>query len=144
MATAPLALWLGGPGTNGLAGGGCYKSCLFPNVHEIAVMDGALQVVLDEAHKAGATRVYTVCLRIGTLSGVVPDALRVAFDALSPGTLADGANLVIDEVTAKFWCNSCAREFTAADRFAECPDCRQPSADLRAGREMEISSLEIE
>jgi Zn finger protein HypA/HybF involved in hydrogenase expression len=27
--------------------------------------------------------------------------------------------------------------------FAECPKCRRPSGELRAGREMEIASMEI-
>jgi Zn finger protein HypA/HybF involved in hydrogenase expression len=28
--------------------------------------------------------------------------------------------------------------------FAECPDCHHPSAELRAGREMELTSLEVD
>jgi hydrogenase nickel incorporation protein HypA/HybF len=75
---------------------------------------------------------------------VAPDALQFAFETLTPGTLAEGAQLAIDEVPARFWCARCAREFEAEDLFGECPGCRRPSGELRAGRELEVASLEVE
>lgn len=113
-------------------------------MHELSIMDSALNLALDQAQKAGATRVHAVRLRIGTLSGVVPEALQFAFEALTPGTLADGAALDIENVPARFWCHGCTREFQAHDFLAECPSCHQPSGDLRTGREMELASMEIE
>jgi len=107
-------------------------------------MDSALNVALDQARKAGANRVFIIRLRIGALSGVVPDALQFAFEALAPGTLADGAALEIEHVPARFWCIACSTEFQSDDFFGECPACHRPSGDLRAGREMELASLEIE
>jgi hydrogenase nickel incorporation protein HypA/HybF len=107
-------------------------------------MQSALTLALDEARKAGAKRVYGLRLRIGALSGVVPEALQFAFEALAPGTLAEGALLGIEHVPARFWCGPCSQEFTAEDLFSDCPVCRTPSRELRAGREMEIASLEIE
>jgi|SRR5689334_4143916 hydrogenase nickel incorporation protein HypA/HybF len=107
-------------------------------------MNGALEMALDQAEKAGATKVHVIRLRIGTLSGVVPDALQFAFEALVPGTIAQDAILNIENVPARFWCKSCNHEFQAEEYFGECPLCRQPSGDLRAGREMELASMEIE
>ncbi len=107
-------------------------------------MEGALSLVLSRAQEAGASRVYSVRLRIGALSGVVPEALGFAFDALTPGTLAEGAQLLIDAVPARFWCAGCQKEFESDDMFAECPECRRPSGELRAGREMELASMEID
>lgn len=113
-------------------------------MHELSIMDGALNLALDEARRAGAERVHEIRLRIGALSGVVPEALQFAFEALTPGTPAEGAKLSIENVPARFWCAACAREFRSNDLFAECPDCHQFSGDLRAGREMELTSMEIE
>ena len=107
-------------------------------------MQSALDMALEQARKAGAIHVKSVRLRIGALSGVVPEALQFAFEALAPGTLAEGAELAIENVPARFWCGGCAREFQANDMFAECPNCHQPSGDLRAGRELELASLEID
>ena len=107
-------------------------------------MDSALNLALDQAEKAGAVRVHVIRLRIGALSGVVPDALQFAFEALAPGTAAEGASLDIENVPARFWCGACASEFESRDFFAECPGCHRPSGDLRTGREMELASMEIE
>src|SRR5512133_865917 len=107
-------------------------------------MESALALVLKTAQESGASHVHEVRLRIGALSGVVPEALEFAFQALVPGTAAESARLAIEEVPARFWCAVCRNEFQAGDMFAECPDCHSPSTELRAGREMEVASMEIE
>ena len=107
-------------------------------------MESALSVALDQAQQAGASRVHVIRLRIGALSGVVPDALEFAFEALAPGTAAENAKLAIEQVPARFWCAGCAREFQSDDMLAECPGCHALSGDIRAGREMEVASLEID
>ena len=107
-------------------------------------MESALNMALDQTKKAGASRLYAIRLRIGALSGVVPESLRFAFEALARGTAAEGAELSIENVPARFWCAGCAREFQSEDMFADCPDCHTPSGELRAGRELELASLEVE
>jgi hydrogenase nickel incorporation protein HypA/HybF len=113
-------------------------------MHELSIMQSALDQVLETARQAGAARVHAIRLRIGALSGVVPDALRFAFEALADGTPAQGAQLVIEDVPARFWCAACSQEFAAARMFAECPGCHRPSTELRAGREMELTSMEVD
>ena len=113
-------------------------------MHELSIMQNALHQALREARLAGAARVHEIRLRIGVLSGVVPDALRFAFEALTPGTAAEGAVLTIEEVPARFWCAACLKEFVSANFYAECPDCGNPSGELRAGRELEFSSMEVD
>ena len=113
-------------------------------MHELAIMESALAQALAQARQGGARRIHVIRLRIGALSGVVPEALQFAFEALAPGTLAEGAQLAIEHVPARFGCAACGREFTSADLIAQCPDCRELSRDLRAGRELELTSLEID
>jgi hydrogenase nickel incorporation protein HypA/HybF len=113
-------------------------------MHEYSILQSALTQALREARLAGAARVHEIRLRVGVLSGVVPEALQFAFEALTPGTLAEGALLTIDEVPARFWCAPCAREFVSKNLYSECPDCNTPSNELRAGRELELSSMEVD
>jgi len=127
------------PGPGPVAGLGFWQT-----MHELSIMQSALDQVLEKARQAGASRVHAIRLRIGTLSGVVPDALQFAFEALADGTPAQGARLLIEDVPARFWCPTCSHEFAATRMFAECPDCHRPSAELRAGREMELTSLEVD
>jgi hydrogenase nickel incorporation protein HypA/HybF len=113
-------------------------------MHELSIMQSALSMALEQASLAGGVRIHTIRLRVGALSGVVPDALEFAFEALSSGTLAEGAALAIENVPARFWCKSCSTEFQADDFFAECPGCHQASGEIRAGRELELASMEID
>lgn len=98
----------------------------------------------DAAKSAGTGRVVKLCLRVGSLSGVVPDALRFAFEALRENTLAAGATLEIATVPAVCWCAACQAEFECADFFVECPRCHNFSGELRRGRELEIAAVEVE
>jgi hydrogenase nickel incorporation protein HypA/HybF len=113
-------------------------------MHELSIMQSALTMALDQTRLAGASQLLVIRLRIGALSGVEPDALQFAFEVLARGTLAEKAQLAIEPVPARFWCSECRREFVSDDLFAECPGCHRPSGELRAGREMEVASLEVE
>ena len=108
-------------------------------MHELSIMQSALTMALGEAEKAGASRVHAIRLRIGALSGAVPDALEFAFEALKLGTPAEGAELAIEHVPARFWCARCVSEFEAADMLAECPAFGQTifehAPDSRAAQE---------
>src|SRR5215472_10720579 len=112
-------------------------------MHEFSIMQSALEQTLAKAREAGAQQVHEVRLRIGALSGVVPEALQIAFEALTIGTVAEQAVLKIEDVPARYWCVVCDREFSSEKLFAECPRCRCASRELRAGRELELASLEI-
>jgi len=106
-------------------------------------MTEAVRLAVESARARGANRIHELRLRVGALSGAVPEALRFAFDAVTAGTMAQGASLAIEAVPAKWWCTSCAAEFDADDLLAECPRCGAWSGELRAGRELDIASIEI-
>ena len=112
-------------------------------MHEFSIMQSTLETAAQKMSAAGATEIHRLKVRIGRLSGVVPEALRFAFDALKDQSLAAQAELVIEEVPAACWCADCVAEFAAADLQYECPRCHQPSGELRRGKEMELASLEI-
>jgi len=100
-------------------------------------------MAVDAAKAADASRILKLRLRIGSLSGVVPEAMRFAFDVVSHETMAEGASLEIEAVPAACWCAECRAEFECADFFNECPRCHNASGELRRGREMEIADVEI-
>ena len=107
-------------------------------------MQSALDAIRQQAVKHGATRVSRIVLRIGTLAGVDIDALRFAYEALTPGGLADGAVLEIESVPARAYCATCQAEFGAGRGFIfECPHCHAFSGEIRAGRELGIARLEF-
>ena len=90
-------------------------------MHEVSIMTEALRMAMDAAKSAGATRVLKLRLRIGTLSGVVPEALRFAFDVVVQGTMAEGATLEIETVRAACWCATCQAEFECENFLTNVP-----------------------
>jgi hydrogenase nickel incorporation protein HypA/HybF len=114
------------------------------SMHEVAIMTEALRMAEDAARSAGANRILKMRLRIGSLSGVVPDALRFAFDVVCHDTMAEGATLEIEALPAACWCATCQAEFECADFFNECPRCHNVSGELRRGRELDIAAVEFE
>ena len=112
-------------------------------MHEVSIMEEAVRMAVESARESGATRVLSLRLRVGALSGVVPEALRFAFDVVCRGTLAEAATLVVETVPATGWCPDCQMEYACDHFFSECPRCQKFNGQLQRGRELEISSVEI-
>ena len=112
-------------------------------MHEVSLMQDTLILAARHARQAGGTRIHRLRMRIGPLSGVVPETLEFAFEIVAKGTIAEGGQLEIERVPIVCYCGPCAAEFTAADMLCECPTCKTPSFDVRSGREMHLMSVEV-
>lgn len=116
---------------------------LTSRMHEVSLIAEAVRIALETAQSAGAAQVRGLRLRVGALSGAVPEAMQFAWDVACQGTIAEGARLEIERVAPVCWCPFCGSEFASDDFFGECPSCRKPSGDLRCGRELEIAAVEM-
>lgn len=105
-------------------------------------MQEALAQAEVHARQHGCTTIQAIQLRVGALSGVVPEALEFAFAALKAGTMAADGTLAIERVAARALCRACRREFTLEDAIFPCPDCGGWESDLLAGRELELARIE--
>jgi hydrogenase nickel incorporation protein HypA/HybF len=113
-------------------------------MHEVGIIESALEVIRREAATHHATRVERVVMHVGAISGAEPEALRFAFEAVTPGTVAEGAELEIELVPARAHCATCADDFVIESGFIfECPRCRALSGDVRSGRELHLARLEF-
>lgn len=103
-----------------------------------------LTAVNDAAEKAGAVRVNRVRLTIGELTAIMPDALQFAWEALTPGTLAEGAVLEVTEVPARSRCLECGTEWAhdAYDRL--CPSCGSFACQVLEGNELRIDDVDVD
>lgn len=113
-------------------------------MHELSLAVQLVQTAEEAARAAGARRVASVMLKVGTLSGVAEEALRFAFDVAAAGTLLAGSRLDIRPVPVTVRCPACGEvELPSPQRF-RCPRCDAPTADVQAGRELELESIEVE
>jgi hydrogenase nickel incorporation protein HypA/HybF len=112
-------------------------------MHELSLMESLGRRVLEVAEQEGAERVVAIRLRIGSLSGVDPEALRFAAVVVLAGTRAAGAPLTIEAIPAAFWCAPCAAEFEAGDGNCLCPRCGTLSRQLLRGRELSLVAVDL-
>ena len=112
-------------------------------MHEVGIVQSILEIAAQQTRDAGATHIHLIRLRIGSLTGVVPEAIEHAFAVLRSDTPAAAAELAIEVVPALCWCDVCALEFAADGLYSDCPTCGTPSLVVRQGHEMELVSLEV-
>ena len=112
-------------------------------MHEVGIMEQTLAIALTHAQQQGASQIHRMIVRVGTLSGVEPDALKFAFDVVTQGTIAARATLTIDTIPAVCYCQHCQQTFQPTDWIYACPDCQNVSADIRQGKELELASMEV-
>lgn len=112
-------------------------------MHELSLMETIRELALQQAQSHGAARIEAVRLRIGSLAGVEPEALNFAFEVLMANTIAAGARLVVETLPAEWFCAPCAQPFGAEDYLGLCPSCGAISRELRQGRELQLTSLEL-
>lgn len=108
-------------------------------MHELAITQSLVDAVTE--HTGGAP-VVAVHLRVGRLSGVVPDAMRFCFELVTEGTPLHGAVLDIDEPAGRAHCRSCGDVFGLCDLVLLCP-CGSADVVVLAGRELAIASVEV-
>ena len=113
-------------------------------MHELAITEQILHIALEHAERAGAQRITGIRLVVGDLSSVVDDSVQFYFDFLSPGTLAEGAQLHFARVPARLRCRQCGREFEPQGMDWRCPTCETLGGDVVAGKEFYLDSLEVE
>ncbi len=109
-------------------------------MHELSITQSLVATVLN---RTGDRPVTTVNLRIGPLSGVLPDAVRFCFDLVAADTPLAGAALTIEEPPGVALCRSCGEKFVLADRFLLCP-CGSADLQIISGRELAVTSVEVQ
>jgi hydrogenase nickel incorporation protein HypA/HybF len=113
-------------------------------VHEVSLIESVVGLVEDERRKQDFARVRLIRLTLGVLGPAEPEALRFCFDAVTRGTIADGALLAIDIVPGAGWCAACCRTMPLEERFAACPRCGRTPLLLTAGDEFRVTEMEVE
>ena len=108
-------------------------------MHELAIAE---DVVSSVRERTGDRHVSVVRLRVGALTGVVPDALDFCFDLAAAGTPLEGASLEIVQECGRAHCRTCEADFELPDALLLC-DCGSADVALLSGRELSVTSVEV-
>ena len=113
-------------------------------MHELGITENIVNITLAKADEAQASKVLKINLVIGELSGFVADCIQFYFDTLSKDTIAQGAALHFETVSAELRCRNCSAVFSPQDTVWSCPKCGSQSMEISKGRELYIESVEVE
>ncbi len=111
-------------------------------MHELGVTEGIIKVAVDAA---AGRRIRGIDLQIGALSSFVDDSVQFYFDALSQGTLAEGAELRFKRVPASALCLDCVAVSEVRPPLPErCPSCGSSRLRVSGGDQFLIESIEVD
>jgi hydrogenase nickel incorporation protein HypA/HybF len=112
-------------------------------MHELSIATNIVDTLTGELVGEEGP-VVSIGIDVGVLSGVVPDALRFAWEAASRGSRLEGSRLEIREIDAVVHCDACDADRTlpSVDRL-RCPVCDAYAPDLVKGRELQIREVEL-
>jgi hydrogenase nickel incorporation protein HypA/HybF len=114
-------------------------------MHELSIALAILDAASEEADCRGGGLVSAVHVRLGALSGVVKEALMSAYELAAETSPFPGCRLIIEDVPVVIYCDRCQddRPIESIQSF-RCASCGSPAANVKRGRELEITALEIE
>lgn len=113
-------------------------------MHEMSLCEGVLQIIESEAKKQKFTKVKRVIIDVGVLSGVEIPAFEFAFEVVMRGSIAENAELQINELAAQAWCMQCAEVVTVDQRYDPCPKCGSFQLQISSGDELKVKELEVD
>lgn len=109
-------------------------------MHELAITCSIVDLVAEAAQ---GRRVRRVTLEIGTLSGVMADAIAFCFPEVARETVAAAAALDIRHIEARARCTLCGAEFATPALYTPCP-CGSLDLVRLQGEELNLKSMELE
>ncbi len=110
-------------------------------MHELSIVMGIIDIAKKELEKAKLSKVETIELDIGTLSGVEFEALDFAWKMAVNDTVLENAERKINRIEAKAKCVSCGHIFKTRSVFDQCPKCNELFSEILSGKELRVKSL---
>ena len=113
-------------------------------MHELAVAQALVEQVEGVIRQHRATRANLVRVRIGPLSGVVPELLGSALSLAAAGSRMEHAvlDLVAAPITVR--CQTCGADTDAAMNRLVCGACGDWHTQITSGDELLLESVELE
>ena len=113
-------------------------------MHELSIAQSLLEIASRQCLDNGFSIIESINIKVGRASGILPEALSFAFEAIKAGSIADKASLNIEEVPLTGLCSDCNAVFTTGEEYILCcPSCSGSAFKITAGRELDIVDMEV-
>ncbi len=112
-------------------------------MHELSICRQMMIQINEIAGQNQASAVVSVTLKIGPLSGVEARLLKQAFPFATAQTVAENAQLIIEELPVRVRCRHCGSTSSTAANKLLCRQCGDHRTQLLSGDEMLLASVEL-
>ena len=112
-------------------------------MHELGIVFYMIDTLQEIAAQNELTTISKVNLRLGEVSGVLPDYLVDCWDWAKKRTdVLQDAVLEVEQVDAVTVCNDCGKTYPTLEYGKTCPHCQSANTVLLRGNEIEIDTVE--
>ena len=122
-------------------------------MHEFSFAYNIFKVAEATALKYKAKRISEVYLEIGELTLIVPDLLKQSFKMATTGSIAEGAELIIEIIPGKIKCRECGKistvtlneeaQLTGLQLF-QCKYCKSKDTEIIEGKKANVKNIKIQ
>ncbi|CAK0768916.1 Hydrogenase maturation factor HypA [Gammaproteobacteria bacterium] len=113
-------------------------------MHELAVAYALVEQVEMLIHQNQAQRATHIYLRIGPLSGIVPELLSDAISIVAASSRMAGAELEMTRTSIRIYCQVCEAEDEVEINRLLCPSCGNWHTKMISGDELLLERIELE
>ena len=122
-------------------------------MHEFSFAMDIFKVAEATAIKYNANKITEVYLEIGELTLIVPELLKQSFKIATTGSIAEGAELVIEITPGKIKCRECDKtskvtlseesHLTGLQLF-QCQHCKSKNTEVVEGKKANVKNIKIQ
>lgn len=113
-------------------------------MHEFSIAMNIVEIIKEAALDAQANIIAKIELEIGTLAGVEEEALNTALNICLKDTVAENAEIIIDNIKGFAKCKECSENFATDDLFTICPECNSFNIEIVRGKELKVKAIHAE
>jgi len=110
----------------------------------MSVAQNIIEIVRDHVSQDEEKKVIKIRLKVGELSGIVPDSLLFCFDILKNGSALKNVSVEIERVPITALCRSCNKTSRLEYGVFFCLNCHGSDIELLTGKELNIVDIELD
>ena len=112
-------------------------------MHELGIVFHIIKSVEEIGAQNELTKVSSVTLEIGEVSGIVPEYLTDCWKwAAEKSELLAGSELKVEQIDAVTYCEACGKTYPTVQYAKICPHCGSDKTYLVTGNEVSIKEIE--
>ena len=113
-------------------------------MHELPVTKSILNICIEELDRHNMDRVLKINLKIGELTGLIPETIEYYFNIIAEGTKAENARIISQKIPVEVSCKNCGNVFEARRGVFSCLECNSHDIKITGGRDFLIDTIEME